>query len=81
MSSSTAPSNLVYPNFQQDYLLETGASHQGLGAVLSQVQPDGRFHPIAHASRGLTSAETNYRITDVRSSVEYFTLSLLPIRT
>jgi len=36
-----APSNLVYPNFQQDFLLKTNASHQGLGALLSQEQPDG----------------------------------------
>ena len=42
-------------------------SHQGLGAVLSQQQADGKLHPIAFASRALAAAEKNYGITDLET--------------
>ena len=35
---------LVFPNFEKPFLLETDASKEGLGAVLSQKQSDGRYH-------------------------------------
>ena len=41
-----------------EFVLETGASGVGLGAVLSQQQPDGILHPIAYASRSLDASET-----------------------
>ena len=36
------------------------ASGKGLGAVLSQKQSDGRYHPIAYASRIMTETERRY---------------------
>ena len=36
------------------------ASRKGLGAELSQVQPDGTIRPVAFASRSLTEAEKKY---------------------
>ena len=42
---------LSFPDFTKPFLLETDASGKGLGAVLSQKQEDGHYHPIAYASR------------------------------
>ena len=39
----------------------------GIGAVLSQQQEDGLLHPIAYASRSLTSSERNYAITELET--------------
>ena len=41
---------LTYPDPNKEYLLETDASKLGLGAVLSQKQLDGRYHPMAFGS-------------------------------
>ena len=51
---------LVFPDFTKPFLLEMDASKEGLGAILSQKQDDGRFHPVAFGSRSLTPAEKNY---------------------
>ena len=58
---------LVYPSFNREFYLETNASILGLGAVLSQVQDDGKKHPIAYASRALSQCEKNYAITEVET--------------
>ena len=47
---------LVFPDFNKPFLLETDASKEGLGAVLSQKQDDGCYHPVAFGSRTLTSS-------------------------
>ena len=51
---------LVFPDFTKPFLLETDASKEGLGAVLSQKQDNGRFHLVAFNSCSLTPAEQNY---------------------
>ena len=54
---------LAFTNYTKDFLLETDASKEGLGAVLSQKQEDGWFHPVAYGSRVLTLHEKNYHST------------------
>ena len=58
---------LAYPSFDKDFALETDASIQGIGAVLSQQQSDGRLHPVAYASRALSHAESHYSITELKT--------------
>ena len=41
---------LAFANYAKDFLLETDASKEGLGAVLSQKQADGWFHSVAYGS-------------------------------
>ena len=54
---------LAFTDYTKDFLLETDASKEGLGAVLSQKQEDGWFHPVAFGSRVLTTHEKNYHST------------------
>ena len=51
---------LVFLDFDKPFLLETDASKKGLGAVLSQKQDDGHYHPITFGSHSLIPAERNY---------------------
>ena len=51
---------LAFPDFDKSFLLETDASGKGLGAVLSQKQADGWYHPIAYASCVMNKTEQRY---------------------
>ena len=51
---------LVFPDFSKPFLMETDASKEGLGVVLSQKQNDGCYHPITLGSHLLTPSEKNY---------------------
>ena len=49
---------LAFADFKKPFLLETNASIEGLGVVLSQKQDDGRYHPVAYAP-AVASREVN----------------------
>ena len=51
---------LACPNFDKPFLLETDTFGKGLGAVLSQKQADGWYHPIAYASLVMNKTEQRY---------------------
>ena len=51
---------LAFADYTKDFLLETDASKEGLGTVLSQKQEDGWFHPVAYGSWVLTTHGKNY---------------------
>ena len=61
----TAPI-LVFADYTKPFLLETDASKDELGAVLSQKQTDGWYNPIAHGSRALTPHKKNYHLTKLK---------------
>ena len=48
---------LSFPDFNKPFLLETDTSGRGLGAVLSQKQADGWYHPIAYVSCVMNETE------------------------
>ena len=53
---STAPV-LGYPDFSREFILETNASLNGLGTILSQHGKDGQIHVMAYASCSLCPSE------------------------
>ena len=61
---------LTFTDFHTPFLLETDASGDGLGTVLSQKQEDGCYHPVTYASRGLKGGELRYH----SSKLEFLTL-------
>jgi len=50
---------IIY-NPKKETTVAADASSYGLGAVLTQIQPDSNCRPVAHASRALTSTEVKY---------------------
>ena len=58
----TAPI-LGYPDPELQYILDTDASLDGAGSVLSQCQSDGVERVIAYYSKTFSSAERNYCVT------------------
>ena len=53
---------LAYPDPGTPFILDTDASNDGVGAVLSQVQ-QGAERPIAYYSKTLSPSERNYCVT------------------
>lgn len=66
---------LSYPCFDKPFILETDASGEGIGAVLSQLQDDNHAHPIAYASRALSPAESKYAITELETLAVVWAMS------
>ena len=54
---------LAFADYTKEFLLKTDASKEGLGAILSQKQEDGWFHPVAYGSQAPTMHEKNYHST------------------
>ena len=57
---------LAFADFEKPFMLETNASKEGLGAVLSQKQGDGCYHPIVFANCALHIGEKNYHSSKLK---------------
>lgn len=55
---------LPHPDLDKPFVLETDASDAALGAVLYQLDSDGRLRPLAFHSRKFLPAERNYTVHD-----------------
>ena len=55
---------LLHPDRGKPFFVESDASDYAIGMVLLQKGSDGKLHPVAFASRSLTSAEIKYPVYD-----------------
>ena len=54
---------LAYSNNTSPFILDMDASDTRIGAVLSQLQPDGTERVVAYANRSLSRQEQHYCVT------------------
>ena len=54
---------LAFPDCSRMFILDTDASSQEIGAVLSKEYDDGLEHVVAYASQALSKAERRYSVT------------------
>ena len=57
------PPVLAYPDYDQPYYLETDASNEAVGFVLSQDR-EGKLKPIAYSGKRMNDAQKNYSTTE-----------------
>src|SRR5258705_11396453 len=60
----TSAPTLTFPSRSGLFHLECDASNFATGAILSQQQEDGLFHPIGFMSKSFSNMEWNYQIHD-----------------
>jgi hypothetical protein len=58
---------LKYPDFEKEFTLMTDASNTAIGAVLTQRDDQGKEHPIAYHSKGLSGCEKNWDTTNLEA--------------
>ncbi len=70
---------LAYADYEKPFVVCTDASSQSIGAVLSQVDENGRDHPMNYASRALSSAESNYSAFEREALGRCFRIEKIPL--
>src|SRR5258708_15784645 len=63
-STVTSAPTLTFPSESGPFCLECNASNFTMGAILSQQQEDGLFHPIGFMLKSFSDTEQNYQIHD-----------------
>ncbi len=65
------------PDFTKNFVLQTDPSNIGVGAVLSQLDDEGRDYPVAYYSRKLLLREQRYSTVEQEClAVEHFKVYL-----
>ena len=67
---------LRFPDFNQQFIVQTDASYAGMGAVLSQLDADAHDYAVAYASRALRGAERHYSATDLEGAAVVWAVKL-----
>lgn len=62
-SHLTSAPILAHPDFTKDFILDTDASNEAIGAVLSQLNDQGTEVVVGYASRALQKCERRYCVT------------------
>lgn len=68
---------LAHPDYSKPFRLETDASLDGFGAVLSQADENGVMRPVCFLSRATIPAERNYSATDLECTAAAWALRKL----
>ncbi|KAG8183320.1 hypothetical protein JTE90_023969 [Oedothorax gibbosus] len=72
---------LYSPDYQKPFIVETDASDQGMGVVLSQLADnETEEHPIIYLSKKFTSVEKRYSVSEKSvppSSLQFQNLSVI----
>ena len=73
---------LKSPDFTSQFMLQTDALNQGVGAVLSQRDEHGSDHPVAHFGKKLLPREVRYSTVEkeclaIRQATHSFGVYLL----
>ena len=55
----------AFPDCSQVFILDTVASNQGIGAVLSQQDDGGQEHVVAYTSQALSKTERKHSVTHI----------------
>jgi hypothetical protein len=55
---------LVHTNLDKTFRLDTNTSNTAYGAMLSQKQENGKFHPVEFMLKSMLPAEQNYNTYD-----------------
>ena len=55
---------LILPRYDRNFILETDASKEGLGVILSQKDDEGFPKPVYYFSKTLNKAQQNYSATE-----------------
>jgi len=63
---------LAFPVFSKQFVVFTDASDCGLGAILSQIDVNGKDRPIAYASKHLNKTEQKYSTIEKEAAALIF---------
>ena len=55
---------LAYFALERAKMMETDASDLAKGGILNQLEPDGKWHPLAYLSERVLPADINYDVHD-----------------